>query len=150
MNRALPTRVGHLRKNAVKPSSLLAWLKRLFYPKRSVDVPRILPVEERWACSFECSKPLLEVLSLLNAAGPWRWHLRDKEAFGDYLACGPRPGLSVRLYDLDGYDSNGPTYTVDFERRKGCELGGAAVEAQLREHLKVLGASKIAPTAYWD
>ena len=93
---------------------------------------------------------MLEILSLLNAAGPWHWHVRDKEAFGDYLACGPTPGLSARLYDLDGYDSNGPTYTVDFERREGCELGGATVEAQLREHLALLGASKLAPGVYWD
>ena len=131
-------------------SSLLTWLQKVLRRSRAVDVPRIPPVDQRWACSFECDKGLLEILGLLNAAGPWRWHVRDKEAFGDYLACGPAAGLSVRLYDLDGYDSNGPTYTVDFVRRQNCPLEGAAVEAQLREHLGLLGASKIAPADYWD
>src|SRR5262245_60803303 len=126
-------------------SWLLTWLQKELRRWRAVDVPHILRVDQRWARNFECDKRLLEILSLLNAAGPWCWHVRDKEAFGDYLACGPAVGLSVRLYDLDGYDSNGPTYTVDFERRQDCELEGPAVEAQLREHLRLLGASKIAP-----
>ena len=107
-------------------------------------------VEQLWACDFTCAQPLLEIQARLNVAGPWRWHVRDKEAFGDYLACGAAPGLSLRIYDLDGRDSNGPTYTVDFQRRQGCELDAAAVEAQIRRHLTLLGASDIAPGEYWD
>lgn len=134
----------------VKPSSLLTWLQRILRRQRVLDVPSVPPIEQRWACDFECDKPMLEILTVLNAAGPWRWEVRDKEAFGDYLACAPAAGLSVRLYDVDGYYSNGPTYTVDFQRLRGCELAAAAVEAIIGKHLELLGATNITPAEYWD
>lgn len=69
---------------------------------------------ELWAYDFVCDKPMAEIRAVLNAEGPWTWIERDKEAFGDYISSVPAKGLRVRIYDLDGSDSNGPTYTADF------------------------------------
>ncbi len=66
-----------------------------------------------WAYDFVCDKPMAEIRAVLNAEGPWHWIERDKEAFGDYLSSAPGNGLRVRIYDLDGRDSNGPSYTAD-------------------------------------
>ena len=67
-----------------------------------------------WAYDFVCDKAMAEIRAVLNAEGPWKWIERDKEAFGDYISSFPSNGLRVRIYDLDGSDSNGPSYTADF------------------------------------
>jgi hypothetical protein len=103
-----------------------------------------------WAYDFECDKPMAEIFSILNQSGPWRWIERDKDVFGPYISSVPIEGLRVRIYDLDGYYSNGPTYTADFltdERFKG-EI--SLIDGIFRELLGKLSARNVTEGESYD
>jgi hypothetical protein len=78
---------------------------------------------------------MAEIISALNESGPWQWVWRDKDAFGPYISSVPLEGVSVRIYDLDGYYSNGPTYTADFKLGEGCKAEWATIDRVFRELL---------------
>lgn len=75
-----------------------------------------------WANSFECGLPILDILAALNAAGPWIWIERDKDAFGTYVSSTPMPGVRARIYsDPSAPGENGPRYIADFRLESGYE-----------------------------
>jgi len=96
-----------------------------------------------WAYDFECDKTMAEIISALNESGPWQWVWRDKDAFGPYISSVPLEGVSVRIYDLDGYYSNGPTYTADFKLGEGCKSEWATIDRVFRELLGNLPARNV-------
>jgi hypothetical protein len=97
-----------------------------------------------WAYDFECDMTMAEIISALNESGPWQWVWRDKDAFGPYISSVPREGVSARIYDLDGYYSNGPTYTADFKLAEGCQVEWATIDRVFRELLRNLPVRNVA------
>jgi len=107
-------------------------------------------VRATWAYDFTCDKAMAEIGAMLTATGLWRWIERDNEAFGSYIAAVPCAGLQVRIYDLDGYDSNGPTYTVDCKMDADCPMDRATIEHVFWESLRPLAVRHITQAAYFD
>jgi hypothetical protein len=65
-----------------------------------------------WAYDFTCDGRTIEaVRDALNAAGPWQWHLRENQYFGDYLSSGSveHVWLRVHEYPCTGLLSTGPS-----------------------------------------
>jgi hypothetical protein len=56
-------------------------------------------LKSNWAYDFECDQPLERMLTAFNAAGPWRWELRDSAWYGDYLNTQPISGVRVRIHE---------------------------------------------------
>ena len=52
-----------------------------------------------WAYAFGCNRSLKDVLSAWNAAGPWRWEMRDSHWYRDYLNTRPLAGVRVRIHE---------------------------------------------------
>jgi len=52
-----------------------------------------------FAWKFESDKTLEEILSELNAVGPWRWEARESYWYCDYLNCRPASGIRIRIHD---------------------------------------------------
>jgi hypothetical protein len=104
---------------------------------------------QEWALDFESPLSMAEIRERLNAAGPWQWIWRDKDAFGPYLSAHPQ-GLRSRLYDLDGYHSNGPTYTVEVAVRAPCPLRKPEVDEIVGDLLARIEAREIQPGDLWD
>jgi hypothetical protein len=107
-------------------------------------------MRDYWAYDFECDKSMAEIFSMLNESGRWRWIERTKDAFGPYISSVPFKGLRVRIYDLDGYSSNGPTYTADFRMDEGCEVEKTLVNRVFAELLGKLAARNVMQGEYYD
>ena len=103
-----------------------------------------------WAYDFECDKTMEEIILALNETGPWKWIWRDKEAFGPYISSAPLEGVRVRIYDLGGYDSNGPTYTADFKLGEGCKAEKGSIDIVFSELLSRLAARNITESEGYD
>ncbi|MDQ3754424.1 MAG: hypothetical protein M3371_06800 [Acidobacteriota bacterium] len=103
-----------------------------------------------WAYDFVCDRPMAEIFSTINESGPWRWIERDKDAFGPYISSMPFEGLRVRIYDLHGYYSNGPTYTADFKMDEECKVRRSLIDDVFRELLGKLSAHNITNGEYYD
>jgi hypothetical protein len=110
---------------------------------------RFAAFAQEWALDFESDKPLEEIFNLLSTRGPWQWLRRDKDAFGPYLSAHPF-GMRLRLYDLDGYHSNGPTYTLEVGMRAPCPLRREEVDAVVSELLTRIGARHVTPGETFD
>ena len=107
-------------------------------------------MKDAWAHDFECDRPMAWILATLNASGPWTWVTRDKDAFGPYISCAPFQGLQARIYDLDGWDSNGPKYTADFMMRDDCGTERALIEGVFLGMLGRLPARNVTRGEYYD
>jgi hypothetical protein len=107
-------------------------------------------VTDGWSYDFTCALSRAALHERAEGHRGWRWSERDKDAFGTYLACVPQPGLALRIYDLDGPTSDGPTYTVDV--RFGADFTGskADVDAGMRALLSRLGAWEVVRGDSWD
>jgi hypothetical protein len=57
-----------------------------------------------WAYDFTCDQPIEAIPAALNAAGPWRWQLRDSDFYGDYINCRPTEHVRIRVHE---YPSKG-------------------------------------------
>src|SRR5262245_27122976 len=55
--------------------------------------------EAYWAYDFAAGHTLESMEAAFNAAGPWRWQLRDSAVYGDYLNVRPRDGVRVRIHE---------------------------------------------------
>ena len=84
-----------------------------------------------------------EIILTLNESGPWKWIWRDKDAFGPYISSVPLEGVRARIYDLDGYHSNGPTYTADFRLDERSEAMKSAIDGVFNELLGKLAARNV-------
>lgn len=99
------------------------------------------------ALAFTCPLDLDAILVRLNAAGPWRWTLRDSDTYGDYLIARPTPiiGTKVRLFHQDG-----GRYVADLtydDESLGHGLTHAQLVAVMRDQiLPSLGAAAVTPT----
>ena len=62
----------------------------------------------------------------------------------------PLEGVRARMYDLDGYYSNGPTYTVDFRLADGCKTEWAAIDSVFKELLYKLAARNVTEGEGYD
>ncbi len=103
-----------------------------------------------WAYDFECDNTMAEIISTLNESGPWEWVWRDKDAFGPYISSAPFEGVRARIYDLDGYYSNGPTYTADFKLGEGRKAERAAIDSVFSELLGKLAARNLTKGEGYD
>jgi hypothetical protein len=70
------------------------------------------------ALRFSSPHGRMDILRRLRPLG-WPWLERDSDRLGPYLSAMVAEGVFVRLYDLDGYDSNGPTYTLAVRLDRG-------------------------------
>lgn len=104
--------------------------------------------EIRWAVDFESEKSMAEILAAARKALSLSWHERDKEAFGPYLWTSLFDGCALRIYDLDGYFSNGPTYTVDVRLTDGGRKG--EVDALISRLLDAIDPRNRTPGEYFD
>jgi hypothetical protein len=73
-------------------------------------------LEASWAYDFVCDRPIEAVLDAFNAAGPWRWTLRESAVYGDYLNCRPMEHVRVRVH---AYPQTGDYGTFVGLRHKG-------------------------------
>jgi hypothetical protein len=55
----------------------------------------------------------------------------------------PFEGARARIYDLDGYHSNGPTYTVDFRLDEWSGARKSAIDCVCRKLLGRLAARNV-------
>lgn len=100
------------------------------------------------AFDFESTLTMAATLERLRATSAWPWSARDNETFGPYVSSSPDPNVVLRLYDLDGYDSNGPTYTLEAEIRGTWPGTRHEVVALLMELLAALGARNVAAGSF--
>jgi hypothetical protein len=108
-------------------------------------------MRQRWAYDFESDKPIRDILSSLNQAGPWKWMERDKDALGTYISSVPFEGARVRIYsDPQGYGEDGPKYTADFRLEESCEVSRPFVEAAFSAMLVTLSARNVTEGECWD
>jgi rubrerythrin len=56
------------------------------------------PLRAYWAFAFHSDVSLEDMEASWNAAGPWRWQLRDSGWYGDYLNTRPVQGVRVRIH----------------------------------------------------
>lgn len=101
------------------------------------------------AFDFESDRTRAEIRRILQAWRPWLWSERDKEAFGDYLVT-YQPGFKIRIYDIDGYYSDGPTWTLDTQHSSDETLTWSQLQAEIRELLAVIDARNVAAAEYFD
>ena len=48
-----------------------------------------------WAYDFVCGQSIETILDAFNSSGPWRWEMRDRLHWGDYLRCRPKQGATI-------------------------------------------------------
>ncbi len=96
-----------------------------------------------WAYNFECDKPMAEVIATLNEQGSWKWIWRDSDTFGHYTSSVPYKGVRVRIFDIDGYYSDGPTYTAELKTDEECEVEKTLIDRVLLELLGKLDAQNL-------
>jgi hypothetical protein len=101
--------------------------------------------EQQWALDFESALPMAGILERLRAKSAWTWHARDSDRFGSYTTSSPEPGLLLRLYDLDGRDSNGPTYTIEVQARAPSRRSRAQIDVLVENLLDAIDSRNIKP-----
>lgn len=108
-------------------------------PHRVADSTTV-PYDVAW--NFESDLKRQEIMAVLGARTGWPWSEREKHHFGDYLVAYPA-GLRVRIYDLDGYHSDGPTYTLEVRRGTEASMSRAEVQTLVDELLAAVGARHV-------
>jgi hypothetical protein len=99
--------------------------------------------ERQWALDFESPLPMAGILSRLRGKTDWTWHARDSDRYGPYTTSSPGPGLMLRLYDLDGYDSNGPTYTIEVQARAPCARSRNQIDSLVEDLLAAIDGRNV-------
>jgi hypothetical protein len=104
-----------------------------------------------YAYRFRSKLSLDEILERLNQVGPWRWHERWKDAWGEYLFARLSPAPYNAVVKLIAE----PRYYVVNVRLIAERPGGQAEFAAAHERLfnvllPAIGAGCVSPTEYME
>jgi hypothetical protein len=109
-----------------------------------------------FAWKFDSDQTLNQMVSQLNAVGPWQWEARESYWYCDYLNCRPAPGVRVRIHDhgeptpQHNFERSAPDYTmqVDIDTELAGEASGFVSLA--KELLAKIGALNISEIEAYD
>jgi hypothetical protein len=85
-----------------------------------------------WAYEFTHGLGVEALGKALDAAGPWKWELRDSGFYGDYLNCRPVPSVRVRIHE---FTDPSPHLCVLLQIEEGSPATRAEIDAQARAAL---------------
>ena len=96
------------------------------------------------AYSFACKESSTDALcARLNAESGWQWHVRDSYWYGDYLACRPFEGVSIRIFEFSlegGYREGGYWRDADVRIGGACTTPMRVIDEAFRAALARIGA----------
>lgn len=95
-----------------------------------------------WAIDFESVLPQRAILARFVEAGGWCWSERDSDRLGPYLSS-EHQGVLFKLYDEDGYTSDGPSYTLAVRPTDACRLERAGIDALVERLLAAIDARDV-------
>lgn len=99
-----------------------------------------------WAYAFTCDLPMDAMASAWNAAGPWRWEVRDSHWYGDYLNTRPMDGVRVRIHE----SADRSRYTCLLQIDRDSSATRAQIDNVLRSLLERIDVRTTTPIEPYD
>ena len=110
-----------------------------------------MTLEAYWAYDFSCGQSLEAICAVFNAAGPWRWQVRDSYFYGDYLNTRPATGVRLRVHEypqafFEGFREQGFSALLQIEADTSVEkVEVDAVFRGLLSRIMATGITEIEP-----
>ena len=112
-----------------------------------------MPLKAAWAYDFACDQSLEAIGTAFNAAGPWRWQVRDSYMYGDYLNTHPATGVHLRVHEYPQAFITGPReegFSALLQIEDDSQVDKAEIDEIFRGLLSVIRATDVKEIEAYD